>query len=221
MKSFTAPLLTCLVLIGGLGAVHGIYSDRWGPSGQLEHAVKQLDLVPSSFGDWVGEDIPFERSDMAHAGIEGTILRRYRNPRTRESVSLLLVCGRGGPICVHTPDICYAGSGYTRTADEKPASVDLGPNGTHSFRVIQFAKTGSVSPSNLEIYWTWSRDGRSWEAPANPRLSLARSPALYKMYVVREFIPGTRAETSDVCEVFLNRALPDICQKLPAGSDGI
>lgn len=221
MKLFTAPLVICVLLVGALGVVHGVYSDRWGPSGQLEQAVKGLDRVSTGFGDWAGENLPFEHSDMARAGIEGTVLRRYHNPRTRESVSLLVVCGRGGPICVHTPDICYADSGYTRTGDEKPASIDLGKDGTHSFRVIRFAKTDSVSPNHLEIYWSWSRDGRSWLAPDNPRLILARSPALYKIYVVREFIPGTRAESTEVCREFLNRALPEICRKLPSDADGL
>src|ERR1700742_4693745 len=111
MKHLTTPSTICVLLVGVLGAVHGIYSDRWGPSGQLEKALKRLDRVPIAFGDWAGEDLPFEQSDMARAGIEGTVLRRYKNPRTRESVSLLVVCGRGGPISVHTPDVCYAGSG--------------------------------------------------------------------------------------------------------------
>lgn len=215
MSRIASPVLASVVLIGALGLVHGVYSDRWGPSGQLEQALQGLERVPSTFGDWVGEDVPFEPADMARAGIKGTILRQYRNQRTRESVSVLLVCGRGGPICVHTPDICYAGAGYRQTTDEKPATIEMNEDGRHTFRTTRFGRLDSVSQTQLEIFWTWSRDGRTWEAPENPRLVLARSPALYKLYVVREFIPGTRGESVETCRDFLLRALPDIRKKLP------
>ena len=31
---------------------------------------------------------------------------------TGKVVTLFLACGRAGPVCTHTPDVCYAGSGY-------------------------------------------------------------------------------------------------------------
>ena len=77
-----------------------------------------------------------------------------------------------------------------------------------AFRVARFGKPGIV-PVQLEIYWAWSRDGRSWEAPDNPRTVLARSPALYKLYVVRQFVAGSRDENVDSCQEFLRRALPE------------
>jgi hypothetical protein len=33
---------------------------------------------------------------------------------------------------------------------------------------------------------------------------------VYKLYVVREFTPGSRAEAADPCGDFLRRALPDL-----------
>jgi hypothetical protein len=80
--------------------------------------------------------------------------------------------------------------------------------------VARFAKPGSLPPTQLEIFWSWSRDGVSWEAPENPRFSLARSRALYKMYVIREFIPKSRSESKPSCELFLQQALPVIGQSL-------
>ena len=79
--------------------------------------------------------------------------------------------------------------------------------------MARFGKPGVV-PVQLEIYWAWSRDGRSWEAPENPRLPLARLPALYKLYVVRQFVAGAREETADPCQEFLRRALPEFGQAL-------
>jgi len=211
-----APVLAGALLAGGLGAVHGVYTDRWGPSGQLQEATAKLDRLPPAFGDWISEDAPFEAEDMARAGIHKCVFRRYTNRRTRAAVSVLVVCGRGGPISVHTPDVCYAASGYRQTTDAKARDVVAG-DGTYPFRVARFAKTEGVSQAQLEVFWAWSRDGGGWDAPDNPRVSLARAPALYKFYVVREFLPGTRAEAADVCGAFLARAIPEFRGALGPG----
>jgi hypothetical protein len=207
MRVVAGPILASVVLVGTLGAVHGVFTDRWGPSGQLEQALAALDRVPAAVGDWSGEDVAYEPEDMARAGIKGCVFRRYKNARTREAVSVLLVCGRGGPISVHTPDVCYAGAGYRQVGDERTREVEVGAEARVPFRVARFAPPGGVSPTQLETYWAWSRDGRVWEAPQNPRLTLARSAALYKLYVTREFTPGARAEAADPCQTFLRLAL--------------
>jgi uncharacterized protein DUF3485 len=210
-----APLLVSLVLIGTLGVVHGVYTDRWGPSGQLEHALAGLPRVPAKFGDWTGDDMPLDPEAMNAAGIRGGMFRKYSNPRTGESVSFLIVCGRGGPITVHTPDVCYAGAGYRQLDAEQTKSIDSGGGAKSTFKVAHFAKASSVLPMRLEIYWAWSRDGETWQAPENPRLALARAPALYKLYVVREYAHKSRIEYSDASEAFLKQALPVIRQTLP------
>jgi hypothetical protein len=217
MRAAPTPILVGLALVGTLGVVHGVWTDRWGPSGQLQQAVGALPRVPAAFGDWVGKDESLDADAMTVGGIKGAVYRRYKNPRTGESVAVLVVCGRGGPISVHTPDVCYAGAGYRQLAPEKRREVkpDDGPAG--EFAVAKFRKLGVV-PAELEIYWAWSRDGATWQAPVNTRAALARYPALYKMYVVREYVPGSQAEGLDSCQNFLRRALPDIRQALsPAG----
>jgi hypothetical protein len=200
--------------VAALGVVHGVSTDRWRPSGELEVALAGLGRVPARFGDWAGEDLPSEPETMARAGIKGWVFRRYHNPRTREAVSVLLVCGRGGPISAHTPDVCYAGSGYRQLVDQDLTEVEWGGGGRSAFWTTRFAKPGGVVPTQLEVSWAWSRDGRTWEAPQNPGLVLARAPALYKLYVVRQFVPGTRGESADTCQAFLRRALPDLRQAL-------
>lgn len=211
------PLFVATVVIGVAGGVHGVQTDRWRSSAQLEHSLSRLDHVPAVTGDWRGEPHPFDANDMARAGIQGCVFRMYRNSRTREDVMVLLVCGRGGPISVHTPDVCYAGAGYRQLTDARKKDIELGEDQRATFWVARFVKPGVV-PANLEIYWAWSRDGRSWEAPENPRVPLARLPALYKLYVVRSFIVGTREEKAESCQDFLRRALPEFGHVL-ASSD--
>jgi uncharacterized protein DUF3485 len=214
VRAAMAPILVCMVLVASLGVVHGVYTDRWGPSGQLEQALAGLPHVPSKIGDWKGEDQPYDIEELTRAGIRGGVFRRYTNQRTRESISFLIVCGRGGPISVHTPDICYAGAGYQQLEAEQRKDVEIADGSSHSFYVARFAKPG-IAPTLMEIYWTWSRDGTDWRAPENPRLALARSRALYKLYVLREFPPKSRAESRPSCETFLRQALPVIRQSLP------
>jgi hypothetical protein len=216
MRTATGPILVCLALIASLGVVHGIYTDRWGPSGQLEQALAGLPRVPMKFGEWTGEDVPYEADALTRAGIKGGVFRRFTNPHGRESISLLIVCGRGGPISVHTPDICYSAAGYRQLAPEQRKEVENGQGQKEWFYVARFGKPSAVVPVELEIYWTWSRDGETWHAPENPRLSLARAPALYKMYVVREYAPKSRAETASTSEAFIRQALPVIGQSLPS-----
>jgi hypothetical protein len=208
------PVLVGALLVGGVGVVHGVYTDRWGPSGQLQQAVAVMDRVPPAFGDWTSEDRQLDPEELARAGIRGCVYRRYANPRTRDAVNALVVCGRGGPISVHTPDVCYAGNGFRQEADAEVREVRVG-DAAHTFRVARFKKPG-VSQGRLEIWWAWSRDGRTWEAPDNPRATLARAPALYKFYVTREFLPGTRAEAADASGAFLAQAIPAFGQALGA-----
>lgn len=213
MKIPNAPLLVCLVVVGAVGVAHGIATDRWQPSSALKNAVSQMDNVPVSFGDWVGEDEPFAADDMSRGGVARCIYRSYRNTKTKATVSVLLVCGRGGPICAHSPEVCYSGAGYELLATSQPKEFTESER-KDTFRMVRFGKPGVVVPTQLEIYWAWSRDGKSWDAPENPRLTFARQPAVYKLYVVREFSPSSRSGSSNPCQDFIQRALPELRQTL-------
>lgn len=209
-KSF-GPVLACTAAVAALGVAHGWWSDRWGPSERLQRSVAALDRVPTVFGDWAGEDVPFAAQEADRAGIQGYVCRRYRNVRTDEVVSILLLCGRGGPVSVHTPDVCYTGSGYKAVSDESVKPVKAGEV-EHTFRATRFAKPEGSAQGHLEVCWAWSTDGRRWEGldAGKARYTLGRNPAVFKLYVVREFQPGSRAEAADPCGDFLRRALPDL-----------
>ncbi len=158
-------------------------------------------------GDWMGENVAYEPEDMTRNGIQGCVFRKYKNMRTGATVSILLVCGRGGPISVHTPDVCYTAAGYQQSGgqDRTQASGSMG-----DFWKGYFALPNAVVPKRLEIYWAWSRDGSSWSAPDSPRYTFARFPALYKLYVVRETPAKPRPEDDAVTKDFLALILPEL-----------
>jgi hypothetical protein len=202
------PILVFIALVVAAGAAHGLRTDRWSRSEELVQAVAHLERVPKAVGEWAGEDLPDDADNaesMARAGIHGYVRRNYTHQKTGARLSLLLVCGRGGPISAHTPDVCYTGIGYK----EVRAKQRFGPPGPDKFWAAHFAKPNAVTPERLEIYWAWSRPGTEWAAPDNERASFARHPAVFKLYVVRSAALATRPD-EEVVREFMTRLLPEL-----------
>ena len=151
---------------------------------------------------------PTTRRTMARAGIKGCVYRRYRNPRTGESVSVLLVCGRGGPISVHTPDVCYAGAGYRPTARSEPKEVDLGdgPKRHVQGRPVRASPAACPDPAGdlLGVVPGRRRLGGPGEPPAVAR-PVPRPVQDVRRPRVR---PRQPLRGGEPCETFLRRALP-------------
>lgn len=206
MRKTLIPMLGLLVLVLLLGAGHGIWTDRWVHSEDLEKSLARLDKTPKDTGDWQGENLEYEPEDMSRAGIKGCVFRKYRNTRTGATVTLLLVCGHGGPISVHTPDVCYSAAGFVQSGGQ--VRTELGPPAGDFWKSF-FGMPNLIVPRRLEIFWAWSRDGQTWSAPDNSRYNFARFPAVYKLYVVRE-TPAPFRDDDRTIHDFLARLLPDI-----------
>jgi hypothetical protein len=161
--------------------------------------------------------------EMAGARVAGYCARRYENRRKRQSVTVLLVCGRAGPVAVHNPEVCYPDAGYQLI--DRPVSVALGPVESVAeahFQASTFSKEGSASGAGgrLRIFWTWNAAGR-WETPDNPRWSFARYQALYKLYVIRQTRPRESVPLEeDPCVDFLKDFLPELHQRLFTRDEG-
>jgi len=179
------PLLATAVAVLLGGVVHGLLTDRWGPSTELGAAVARLDGVPRDVGDWHGEDLELPAKQVQAARIAGSCYRRYENSRSRHVVWVLLVCGTPGPIAIHTPEGSFVGAGYQKLGDVAPFQLPYGgADEEASFRTLRLREGGPTRPAELRLFWSWSTGG-PWQAPANPRLTFARQRALYKLYVWR------------------------------------
>lgn len=106
------PTAAFLAAVAAAGVAHGLYSDRWERSPDRAAAAAKLADLPRTIGPWVGEDRSLDPAEVAAAGVDGYAHRVYRNPATRQAVTLFVVCGRPGPVAVHTPDVCYQASGF-------------------------------------------------------------------------------------------------------------
>jgi hypothetical protein len=207
-------------LVFVVGLVHGRWTRRWSGSREVEAAVAALGRVPIDFGDWRGRPMELNREQLSVGEIDGYLLRHYEDPLGAGGVTMLVVCGRPGPISVHTPDICYAGMGYEPTAPHAQRTLPVGsPGRTAEFRHAIFAKEGVAVPSYLRILWSWSSGG-AWEAPEHARFAFASRPALYKMYVIREILTPDERLEDDPSQRFL-RALIPVLERTLSGAEGI
>jgi hypothetical protein len=201
------------------GVLHGVWTDRWAKSAEVEEAAARLNAVPTAFAGWEGQDLELDARQRAAAGGCGYLLRRYLNRRTKEAVTVFVVCGRPGPVSVHQPDVCFQGAGY-RKASEGREEVKSDPASPPAeFKTAEMRYDGFEMRNRLRILWSWSAAG-DWEAPHNPRFAFARHQFLYKLYVIRELpekesrAKGKEAAEKDSCEGFLRVLLPELRKSL-------
>jgi hypothetical protein len=194
-----------LVLLSGLA--HGLWTNRWATTAGPEAGAARLESLPMTLGEWDGQAQEMNPRELALAEVSGYVKRQYVNRRTGSVVSLLMVCGRPGPVAVHSPSVCYAGAGYEPVgATAKHAEPGTPPD---EFWVSQFRKAEAAVPVNLRLWYAWNATG-TWQAADNPRVTFARYPILYKMYVVRELPRADEPLEEDPSVDFLRLLLPEI-----------
>ena len=179
MKRFL-PYVVAILAIGVTGYLRALQTRNSLAPQALHDAVTRLEQVPLKIGPWEGEPHTIPSQEIAAGKINGYLMRNYVNRDDGSSVTLMIVCGRPGPISVHTPDICYAGLGYELTA---PAGSYAMPSA--QFVVGDFREQSPIRKPDLRILWSWNA-GKGWKAPSHPRFTFAPNPFLYKAYVVRE-----------------------------------
>lgn len=198
-------------IILGSGYVHGLQTDRWGRSSELLEASKRLDSIPVEFGDWIsdGNEIPEGQLKIAEA--TGYYARRFQNTKTGVQVSVMILCGRPGPISVHPPTVCFVGAGWGLR--DSPKVSALNQNQKAEFWTSEFSRRVDGVPVSIKTLWGWSSDG-DWSAHENARLKTAGNEFLYKMYVT---VPsGGENDTTAMAgaEEFLDEFLPLVDRSL-------
>jgi hypothetical protein len=216
MKRVTTTLIAVAVVVLS-GVVHGLQNERWGPRAELADCAAAIERVPSTNGDWDGRPVAIDARVLATAGAVGHLSQRYVNRSTGVTLNVVLICGRPGPISVHTPDVCFQSEGRRMLGQPAKrliayASPDEAPR-TSQFFTAEFRRQSAGTTNSVRVYWTWNA-ARSWSAPDNPRLTFAASPALYKLYVSRETEEVTAPPESDPCEEFLRLYLPELDRAL-------
>jgi hypothetical protein len=207
------PILVASALLLLAGLVHGLCTGRWRPSDALKAAAARVQTVPLTVAGWKGEELPVNPGDFAQAGAQGYWMRSYTDARG-DAFTVLLMCGPWGKMSVHTPDLCYRGVGYEMVGEAVRHKVTVpGGEAPAEFWTARFRKQSSAGTTTLRICWTWTADGR-WQAPEQPRWSLAGSPFLYKLYVVRDVTREPESATSAAELAFLEALLQELRKSL-------
>jgi hypothetical protein len=209
LRLFSMLFLFAVVL--GSGIAHGVWSGRWNISDGPERAAAHLSEVPLTVGDWDGRVSELSPRHMRVAELSGAHVCEFVNRRTGSVVSTLLVCGRPGPVSVHTPEVCYGGAGYEPIASRARYTNASLP--AAAFWVCDFQKPQAATPDRLRIFYAWNAQG-TWAAPENPRLAFFRQPALYKFYVIRKLAKADESLEGDPAVDFLENFLPQLDKRL-------
>jgi hypothetical protein len=206
MSRLLAPLIATTVILTS-GLAQGVWTGRWSNSRELETRVANLERVPMVIGDWEGRASTLDKRTLEVAEIAGYVARQYKNRRDGRVVTILLVCGRPGPISVHTPEVCYAGNGFEPRGPAVRRSFGDNALGPNEFWVLDLDKHVSVLSEALRINYSWSV-GANWVASDRPRLDFAGSRALYKLYVIHAIVGEAEADREGIDSDFEQELLP-------------
>jgi len=206
MRFLLVILTFAAVILPGLA--HGVWSCRWAWSNEPFASAEKLKHVPLFFADWDAKEIKIPTAQIKQSEVAGFLARRYTHRFTRNQIQVFLACGRPGPVSLHTPDICYAGAGYRMEGTQSKTTVKgNGSSPPAEFFTATFQKPNPTNPVKIKIYWSWSTNG-AWQAPAYPRLTFARHPALYKLYVISPRTTSEEAsEEEETSKIFIKKLL--------------
>ena len=200
-----ACLSAAVLVLTASGLFTGMWTDRWGIPADVQSAADRCQDLPLEIDSWHGEDNPIPEQARALAGIVGYIHRDYKHP-TKGEVSIMLVCGRPGPISLHPPEVCFKGRGYELVGDKDKYRPSSDPE--DEFWTARF---DNPVEQPLRIFYAWS-DGGNWSAPPSEtaRVTFARSKYLYKLYVIHHMSRLDEPLEKDPALVFLRVLLPEL-----------
>jgi hypothetical protein len=204
-STVSVTFATLVIVLTGL--LHGIWTDRWQFSEDPAVAAARLENVPLVVGDWEAQPVEVDPRQLGH--LAGHWCRRYVNRQNQSSVTVALVCGRPGPVAIHTPDVCYGSSGYEVARPTKHTHASAALPYAAQFCTAQFAKRKAAEQGTLRIYWSWNA-AHGWTAPDNPRLAFGSYPVLYKLYFVREMATPKETIDDDPTLGLMDALLPEL-----------
>jgi hypothetical protein len=207
MKRILTSVIALTAIIGA-GVVHGWMTDRWGAPEQLARAAARVAELPRTIGEWDSTEQEIDPDQLVRAEAISSLSRVYRHRTTGQAVTVMLLCGRPGPIAVHPPTVCFTGSGYALMSPPARQSINSAAHELlGEFWRGDFMKESNTERVSMRTFWGWSTDGH-WSCPDNPRFEFATDSHLYKMYVTRSLSNTGESLEDDSCVKFLMEFIP-------------
>lgn len=198
---------TVLGVALALGVFQQAWTARFTRYVEPEVLTSRLARIPMRIGTWEGVDQTDTLPEGVPEIIGPTIVRRYVDHRTGAVVLLSITADRPGPLFVnHQPTTCYKGIGYDVVAGPVHRTVEF-DGGSASFSTAVFTNAHGAAPRSLRIYWGFSGNG-DWSTPRWPRITFARYPAVFKMYVINQLRRPNDPMESDPAEEFIRTVVP-------------
>ena len=197
-------IATVLTLISGL--VQGRLADRWRPT-RMREAGAKLQSIPTEFGKWRLKSSEL-MDDFSRKMLEctGDVMRTYVNEETGEIVQVTVIVGPWGPICVHTPEVCFPSRAFKRVEKRKRVTIADSTGTNSDFWAETFVTTG-LEARNLRAYWAWSTGG-PWSAPDGTKSTFLGSAHLYKIQLTTYLPPVLDPQAKDPVYRFLMDFVP-------------
>lgn len=214
-RKFYLLSLVLLAILGGVGLVQGLWTQRWAAQEPEGSPAGDLERVPLTIGAWDGKAIDPTARNHPFAEDGGHLLRRYVNRSDGATVTVLLRRGLRGPMVIkHLPTECYISAGYEFAEQPKRFLTPRADRqGDDEFWVATFRKTNEVIPTSVRVYWSWCGAG-DWKTPDNPRLAFAAYRFLYKVYFVRSLLHEDEAFEGSPTHDFIREFAQEFRQAL-------
>ena len=150
-----APCVTVL-LLAGIWGEQLFYHEPSGDAEPYHQLIRtEAENMPYRVKDWVGSDIDVPPAAVALLRPNILLNRRFKNHRTGQYVSMLLVqCGDARDLLGHYPPVCYAANGWTESsAVEKDWNVNaLTIQGMeYEFERSTFEKSARIYVGNFMV----------------------------------------------------------------------
>src|SRR5579863_1142930 len=210
-RKYSLVMAAITIIVGGI--VQGTISARWGTSADLIVAAESLKSLPTTIGSWDGSDIELSADVLQAAEVTGCLSRRYVNRIDGNTLMLQIFCGRPGPISLHPPTVCFPSAGLSLEASPTRCQVVTGKTTAELLRG-DFVKQEAGVPLRLRTFWTW-HGRRGWQVPTNPRMTYARDPYIFKMYITKSFEGPGPQPAEDGCLDFIREVITELQAVLP------
>lgn len=205
-----AVIGVALVVLCGAGFLEVRNTTHRADAAAASAVQAKLDAVPMTVGGWAGEKLEYDAKQMDRTKAFAALHRAYRNPKTNEVVSVLILAGAAADVGVHDPTRCYAGAGYRPVGSQQKRPIDPDAGGRCAVWTARF-DTDTFPAVSLQVNWAWSLDG-VWAAAEDARYEFGREPVLYKLYVSRRLntVAAGPTPTADPTESFLAEFFPAV-----------
>jgi hypothetical protein len=201
-----------MAVLVGAGLAHGLWINRWQQPADLGRALEVFKGIPERIGDWEARPCDFNVQEFTRAGADAVLVREYEHRFHHSYLNVILIGGRGGPVSVHTPEICFQGIGFDQIGHKVRHVIGLdsgGPSGEF-WQAYFRQKTGPLE-KRLRLFWGWRVPRGNWLAPDDPRWTFATERVLYKLYVSRPLYTENESEKAEeLIPDFLKQLLPHL-----------